>query len=225
MESSGSLLGTGGKADDARDRKRHDGVFALVLINLLFYVADHVLGLRFMQRLYLPLDGASLYQYVTSTFCHGSWMHLSGNMFFLYLFGKLVEEEEGTLGVLVSYLVTGIGANIISEVFLSDGLALGASGAVFGLFVVSVLIKLKWSVRSIIEALILGQFVVVQVISEARSLGENDGIGHLAHVGGALTGAALVFVVARVLRKKPADTAKGLAAKADAPKAKAKSPA
>lgn len=187
---------------------RHNGVFALVLVNLLFYAADHLLGLRFMQQLYLPLDGPSSYQYVTSMFCHGGWMHLSGNMFFLYLFGKLIEEQEGTVALVLSYLVCGLGANLLSVLFLSGGVALGASGAVFGLFVVSVLIKLKWSARSLIEALILGQFVVAQIFAEAKSLGANDGVGHLAHVGGALTGVALVFGVGRVMRKKAAGGAK-----------------
>lgn len=207
MEKATSFLSLGRRTDDGRDPRRHDGVFALVLVNLVFYVADHILGLGFMRSLYLPLDGPSWYQYITSMFCHGSWLHLSGNMFFLYLFGKLIEEEEGLVGVLVTYLVTGLGAGIISVLFMSGGAALGASGAVFGLFVVSVLIKLKWNVRSIIEALILGQFVVMQLISEAKSLGANDGIGHLAHVGGALTGAALVYGVAKVMRKKPAEKA------------------
>jgi membrane associated rhomboid family serine protease len=192
------------KDGDDKDTRRHDGVFALVAVNVVFYLLDHALGLGFMKRLYLPLDGASWYQYLTATFCHANWAHLSGNLFFLYLFGRLVEEEEGVSGVLTTYLVTGIGANVISEIFQSGGYGLGASGAVFGLFVVSVLIRLKWSLRRIVEAVILGQFVVMQVLSETKSLGDNDGIGHLAHVGGALSGAALVFFVSRVLRRKTA---------------------
>jgi membrane associated rhomboid family serine protease len=47
------------------------------------------------------------FQFVTNTFCHANWSHLSGNIFFLYIFGKLVEEDEGTGGVLLTYLVTG----------------------------------------------------------------------------------------------------------------------
>ncbi len=196
-----SLLGSDRGADGEQNKKRHDGVFALVAINIVLFALDKIIGLR---QLYLPLDGASWYQYVTSTFCHASLAHISGNLFFLYLFGKLIEEEEGTLGLVVTYLVTGIGANVISEIFLSGGAALGASGAVFGLFVVSVLIKLKWNLRSIVEAAILGQFVVMQVLSEAKDVAKDDGIGHLAHVGGALSGALLVLGVAKFLRKKPA---------------------
>lgn len=201
MERARSLLGFGAKVDE-RDRKRHDGVFALVVINLVVYALDHLLGLGFMRHLYLPLDGASWYQYLTSMFCHGGWMHLSGNLFFLYLFGKLIEEDEGTFGLMLSYLVCGLGANLISALFMSKGHALGASGAVFGLFVVSVLVKLRWDVRSLIESLILGQFVLATLVSEAKSMGANDGIGHLAHVGGALTGAALVYGAAKLMRKR-----------------------
>jgi membrane associated rhomboid family serine protease len=199
---------TGGKGK--QDPTLGNGVAALIGLNLLFYVADHVLGLSFMQRLYLPFDGASWYQYVTATFCHANWMHISGNLVFLYLFGKLVEEQEGTLGVVASYVACGVGGNLISEVFLSGGYGLGASGAVFGLFAVSVLIKLRRDWRSILEALILGQFVVLQLVNEAASVGSSDGIGHLTHIGGALTGGFLIFGLSKVLRKTPA-TVPGIA--------------
>jgi membrane associated rhomboid family serine protease len=197
-----SLL-SGWDADRPEKTTPQNGVFALVIINMLFYAADHLLGLPFMRSLYLPLDDAHWYQYLTSMFCHASWMHLSGNLVFLYLFGKLIEEQEGALGIWVSYLVAGLGANLVSVLFLSGGYALGASGAVFGLFVVSVLIRLSWSLRRLLEVLILGQFVVMQILGEAKSMGQNDAIGHLAHVAGALTGAALVLALSR-LRKKPA---------------------
>jgi membrane associated rhomboid family serine protease len=191
-----------------------NGVAVLIGVNLLFFVLDHVLGLGFMRALYLPLDGASPYQYVTSLFCHASWLHLSSNLVFLYLFGKLIEEQEGTLGVLVSYLICGIGGNVISEIFLSGGVGLGASGAVFGLFVVSVLIKLKWNARNLLEVVILGQFVLAQIISEAKSVGASDGIGHLTHLGGAITGGLLVFGLSKLMhRPKGGATPKALAEK------------
>lgn len=198
---------SGWKADPEEKTQPHNGVFALVLVNLLFYVADHVLGLSFMKSLYMPLDHPQWFQVLTAMFCHASWMHLSGNLVFLYLFGKLVEEKEGALGVIASYLVCGLGANLISVLFLSGGYGLGASGAVFGLFVVSVLIRLKWTLRGMLEVLILGQFVVLQIWNEAQSMGQSDGIGHLTHLGGALTGAALVLGLSRVMHKKPSAAA------------------
>jgi membrane associated rhomboid family serine protease len=196
-------LGSQGK----QEHTLGNGVAILIGINLLFFVLDHVLGLSFMRALYLPLDGASPYQYLTSLFCHASWLHLSSNLVFLYLFGKLIEEQEGTLGVLVSYLICGLGGNLISEIFLSGGVGLGASGAVFGLFVVSVLIKLKWNARNLLEVVILGQFVIAQIISEAKSVGASDGIGHLTHLGGAITGGLLVFALSKVMHRKKGDEA------------------
>lgn len=56
--------------------------------------------------------------------------------------GKLVEEEEGNLALWVSYIFTGTGANLVSWFVLSrNAVSIGASGAVFGLFAISVLVK------------------------------------------------------------------------------------
>lgn len=57
--------------------------------------------------LYLNHQYPQWFQFLTCTFCHASWAHLSSNIFFLYIFGKAVEEEEGALGVWFSYLITG----------------------------------------------------------------------------------------------------------------------
>ncbi|EFJ13687.1 hypothetical protein SELMODRAFT_49801, partial [Selaginella moellendorffii] len=79
----------------------------------------------------------------------------------LYMFGKLVEEEEGGFGLWASYIVTGVGANLLSWLLLPGNVvSIGASGAVFGLFAISVLVKLSWDWRKLLEVLVLGQFVV-----------------------------------------------------------------
>ena len=181
----------------------YNGVFALLGANVLFFVADHLLGLSLMKSLYLQLDHPAWYQFVTASFCHANWTHLSGNLFFLYLFGRLVEEREGAAGVILSYLVCGLGSNAISVLFMSGGTLLGASGAVFGLFAVSVLTRISWNWRHLLEVIVLGQFVIAQTISEAKNIRAMDGIGHLAHVGGAVTGAVLIFALAQVLRRVP----------------------
>jgi len=181
------------------DRKnRYDGVFTLIVINLAVFIADHLLGIGLIKNLYLNQSSPAWYQFFTAMFCHASWAHISGNLFFLYIFGKLVEEEEGVFGVISSYLVCGLGANLMSWLFHSGaGYSLGASGAVFGLFMVSVLIKLSWNWRKIVEVLILGQFVIQQVIFEFQQTGNRDGIDHVAHLGGALVGVALIVALIR----------------------------
>uniref|UniRef100_A0A803QUD6 Peptidase S54 rhomboid domain-containing protein n=1 Tax=Cannabis sativa TaxID=3483 RepID=A0A803QUD6_CANSA len=117
-----------------------------------------------MKSLYLYHSFPEWYQFLTATFCHGSWNHLSSNLFFLYIFGKLVEEEEGNFALWLSYILTGVGANLVSWLILPrNAVSIGASGAVFGLFTISVLVKMSWDWRKILEVLILGQFVVEKV--------------------------------------------------------------
>ena len=84
--------------------------------------------------------------------------------------------------------------------------SLAGSGAVFGLFAVSVLTKLaKMDARKLLEAVILGQFVVERFFSEAKmAAAASGGIGaggvnHVAHLAGALVGVALIFILTRVL--------------------------
>lgn len=184
----------------ARHGPVDDGVFFLITLNLLGFVLDHGLDLPDMQKLYLPLDGGQWYQYVTALFCHSSWEHLSGNLFFLYVFGKLVEEREGTFSVILSFLVCGLGANVISAWWLHEGVLVGASGAVFGLFIVSVLIRLRLEIKRLLEVAILGQFVVAQILEEVGALGARDGVSHLTHLGGAITGAFCAAMLARMFQ-------------------------
>ena len=195
-----------------------NGVFLLLLINVALFVADQWLHVGFVKSLYLNHMHPHWWQFVTSIFCHANWAHLSGNIFFLYVFGNIVEQEEGAFGVWFSYLFTGVGAGLASYLMLPKAaggvlgmgaaatVSLGASGAVFGLFAVSVLTKLaKMDARKLLEAVILGQFVVERFFSEAKmAAAASGGIGaggvnHVAHLAGALVGVALIFILTRVL--------------------------
>lgn len=188
---------------NAARKNRYNGVFALIIINLFVFIADHLLGIGLIKNLYLNHSSPAWYQFFTAMFCHANWAHLSGNLFFLYIFGKLVEEEEGVFGVVSSYLVCGLGANLMSWLFHGGAsYSLGASGAVFGLFVVSVLIKLSWNWRRIVEVLILGQFVIERVVFEFQQTGIQDGVDHIAHLGGALVGVTLIMALMRLERTK-----------------------
>ena len=192
-------------------RTSYDGVFALLFLNFALFACDHWGHMSFVKTLYLNHARPAWWQVATSTFCHANWAHLSSNIFFLYIFGKLIEEEEGAFGVWMSYLVTGIGANLASWFLLPKSVggvlgiggaatvSLGASGAVFGLFAVSVLVKLSWNWRRLLEVVILGQFVVDRFLSEAKMIaaaGSGVGAGnvnHVAHLGGAIAGVLLII--------------------------------
>ncbi|KAI4380162.1 hypothetical protein MLD38_006383 [Melastoma candidum] len=184
--------------------KRVNGIFWIILLNLGLFAADHLFQVRGIQSLYLYHNWPAWYQFVTATFCHADWNHLSSNLFFLYIFGKLVEEEEGNLALWLAYVLTGAGANLVSWLLLPrNSISVGASGAVFGLFSISVLVKMSWDWRKILEVLILGQFVIQRVmeaaqasatLSSSRSL---QNINHIAHLSGALVGVFLVWLLSR----------------------------
>lgn len=183
--------------------RRYDGVYALLVINLVVFALDRLLGVREMQLLYLNYKDWHLYQFVTMAFCHGSFAHLSGNVFMIYVFGRLVEEEEGTAGVVATYLLTAVGASILSLLLnRGGGGSIGASGAVFGLFVVATFVKFKPGWRSILETLILGQFAIMQVWNEISHVGGGGNIDRWAHIGGAATGAVVMIWGAKALRDR-----------------------
>ncbi|KFK27816.1 hypothetical protein AALP_AA8G433600 [Arabis alpina] len=197
------------KAEEKRKpQKQANGIFWIILINLGIYVADHFFQVRSIKSLYLYHNFPEWYQFVTATFCHANWNHLSSNLFFLYIFGKLVEEEEGSFGLWLSYLFTGVGANLVSWLVLPrNAVSVGASGAVFGLFAISVLVKMSWDWRKILEVLILGQFVVERVMEAAQASAGLSGtiyggyslqtVNHIAHLSGALVGVVLVWLLSK----------------------------
>ncbi|MBN2145172.1 MAG: rhomboid family intramembrane serine protease, partial [Candidatus Aureabacteria bacterium] len=136
---------------------KYAGVFSLCFIMFVMYVMTNILRLSFTNQLMLDHSNGRWYQFLTALFCHRDYMHLSGNLFFLYIFGRLIEEEEGMTGFLISFMVCGIGSNFC-DYFLSphgDYLSLGSSGAVFGLFTIALLIKFKMQLTSFLELLIL----------------------------------------------------------------------
>ncbi|XP_030946227.1 rhomboid-like protein 11, chloroplastic [Quercus robur] len=204
-----------GKPEERRKpEKQVNGIFWIILLNIGIYVADHLFQVRGIRSLYLYHNWPAWYQFVTATFCHANWNHLSSNLFFLYIFGKLVEEEEGNFALWLSYILTGVGANLVSWLILPrNTVSVGASGAVFGLFTISVLVKMSWDWRKILEVLILGQFVIEKVMEAAQASTALSGtfrggnslqsVNHIAHLSGALVGVVLVWLLSRVPSQPP----------------------
>ncbi|KAK9866699.1 hypothetical protein WJX84_001104 [Apatococcus fuscideae] len=185
------------------------GVFSLLLLNIIVFVLDLFFP-SIIRAMWLNHAAARWWQFISCAFCHVGWEHLSNNLFLLFVFGRIVEEEEGAAGVWVSYLLSAVGGSVASYLTMRHaGYSLGASGAVFGLFAVSVLCKLSFNLKKLLEAAILGQFVVKQVLQEVSSQGAlmrggygatlgGHSIGHIAHLGGAAAGVLLVFALSKI---------------------------
>lgn len=153
---------------------------------------------------------------VTALFLHGGWMHLIGNMLYLYIFGDNVEDRLGHVGYLFFYLLCGIGATITEVYFHRESVVpiIGASGAIAGVLGAYFLLFPKAKITTVIPLFIffpivelsafffLGFWFVMQFISGSLSMGpEAGGVAWWAHAGGFIVGAALlpIFLLLRKL--------------------------
>jgi rhomboid protease GluP len=183
-----------------KQQHRSTAVYVLMLINLIVFVLDKVMKNPIISRqFYLFHRRWKWWQPLTTCFCHVDRFHLSSNLFLLLLFGRSVEDDQGWVGLLFSFAWCGVLASLVSLWLLpSYTVSIGASGAVFGLFTVSMLAKLSWKDldwRKIVEVAVLGEFVFRQITSEIANVagGGRSGINHIAHLSGAIAGAVLVF--------------------------------
>jgi membrane associated rhomboid family serine protease len=147
---------------------------------------------------------------LSSMFMHGGWMHLIGNMWFLWIFGNNVEDAMGHLRFLVFYLLCGLAAAALQVFSQPDsGIpmvgASGAIGGVMGGYVVlyprvrvHMMVMFGFYIRTIAvpAAFMLGYWFLLQLLGGAVSLGRHGegGVAFWAHVGGFAAGALLVLV-------------------------------
>ena len=152
----------------------------------------------------------------TSMFMHGGWMHLIGNMLYLWIFADNIEDDLGTLNFVIFYFVSGVGA-AMSQVYMdinSQIPMIGASGAIGGVLgaylinypntKVLVLIPLGFFSQLIkIKALyVLGFWFVLQFINSFLSSSSGGGIAYAAHIGGFITGVILILFFNKKKKKK-----------------------
>jgi membrane associated rhomboid family serine protease len=162
----------------------------------------------------LPLAAVAL-PFLTSMFLHGGWLHLIGNMWYLWIFGDNVEDRLGHFSYLIFYLLCGVGAGIVHTILNAgtDVPSVGASGAiagVLGAYLVSypfarvltlVPIFIFLQVIEIPALIVLGFWFVMQFLSGTASLavagGNAGGVAWWAHVGGFIIGMILVSLFPR----------------------------
>src|SRR5271155_400595 len=201
--------------------------YFLIGLNLLIYLFEAALDPRSLELLVrqfgvVPshlaalLSGSPKYPLIavvlpffTSLFLHGGWMHVIGNMWFLFIFGDNVEDYLGHFKYLVFYLLTGVlamGTHVAMNLH-SSAPALGASGAIAGVLGAYFVLYprsrvLTWFFELIFLVpawIILGYWFALQFLSGTASIAlyarQNvGGVAFWAHVGGFVAGALLVKV-------------------------------
>ena len=149
---------------------------------------------------------------LTSMFLHGGWMHLIGNMLYLWIFGNNVEDVMGHVRFIVFYVTCGILA-ALSHAMTDPASTIpmvGASGAISGVLgaylllfpraQVLVLVPMGFASRTMYvpAAVVLGLWFLLQLLSGGMSIGrEGAGVAFWAHVGGFVAGMALIGLFKR----------------------------
>jgi len=157
----------------------------------------------------LPEDLRSIPSWATlvsSTFLHGGWMHLGGNMLYLWIFADNVEDRMGSVRFLIFYLICGMAASLAHVLINPDSTTplVGASGAIAGVLAAYLLMFPRAKVRVIMVILIfirwihipafvvLGVWILLQFVAAPSSLaGDGGGTAYFAHIGGFLAGLVL----------------------------------
>lgn len=145
---------------------------------------------------------------LTSMFLHGGWLHILGNMLFLFIFGDNVENNFGHVKYLVFYLLCGFGADFAQLMMGgADSVVpnLGASGAIAGVLAAYVILFPLARVQTVIPLgffstvttvpafIMIGGWILIQIISVSL-LGEQGGdVAYWAHIGGFFVGLVLTF--------------------------------
>jgi membrane associated rhomboid family serine protease len=149
---------------------------------------------------------------LTAMFMHAGWLHLLGNMLFLWIFGDNVEEAMGHFRYLVFYLLCGLGASMTHVLVNANDVvpSIGASGAIAGVMgaylmlypraTVAVLFPIFlifWAIP-VPAVLLIGVWFVMQVFSGAASIGADvvgggGGVAWFAHIGGFVLGLLLAY--------------------------------
>jgi membrane associated rhomboid family serine protease len=162
---------------------------------------------------FLSVETATL---ITSQFMHAGWLHLLGNMLYLWIFANNVEDRLGRLGFLVFYLTGGVAAGLAQVAVAPNSTipSLGASGSIaaaLGAYLVFfpraritslVFLGFFYQLIDVPAVLVLGFWFVLQLIDGLTSIGmveTSGGVAFFAHIGGFVAGA----VVARVLAGIP----------------------
>lgn len=161
----------------------------------------------------LPADVAripAVLTVLTSMFLHGGWLHLIGNMLYLWIFGNNIEDTLGHVRFVLFYLLCGAAAALTQSALSvhSQVPMIGASGAIAGVLGaylvlfprahVLVLVPLGFfsQVLRLPAMLVLGFWFVLQFLEGGLVLpGEGGGVAYWAHIGGFIAGVVLIFVM------------------------------
>jgi membrane associated rhomboid family serine protease len=200
-------------------RSRPYVTYGILALNIVVFLYQLTLTQPDLERFFtdwgaVPAEishGDNLITLITSMFMHGGWLHIAGNMLFLWVFGDNVEDTMGHVKYLFFYVICGLAAGGLQVMVSPDSRSplIGASGAISGVLAAYLVLFPRGKIRTIlllgIPIMVLvpawgmiGYWIVIQFINGILSLGvqtrDTSGVAYFAHIGGFIAGAALVFL-------------------------------
>lgn len=202
-------------SDDDRFRRSTPVVtIGLIVLNVIFFLIELTSGEAFIERWafvpsrFLANPAGQFLTLFTSMFMHAGWVHLLGNMLYLWIFGDNVEDRFGQGNYLVFYLLCGLGATFTQLAFSADSNIpnLGASGAIAGVLGAYILmfpqarvnVLMGRSVVPMSALAVIGLWIVLQFFSGIASIttsAQTGGVAYMAHIGGFVSGLILTYVL------------------------------
>lgn len=190
-------------------------VYALMALNIVIFLSYQPI-IDNPRQLYAFWDtwamipeevthGFDLHTVITSMFLHGGWMHLAGNMLFLWIFGDNLEDEMGHIGFLIFYLASGVGA-AIAQIIADPSSPIpmvGASGAIAGVMGgylllfpkarvdILLILIIIFRIFTVPAWLMLGLWFGLQLFNGIATDAAGGGVAYWAHAGGFIVGALL----------------------------------
>jgi len=188
--------------------------YALIVLNVLFFLVEmsggdaFIMKWAFVPSRFLANPIGDFPTLFTSMFMHAGWLHLGGNMLYLWIFGDNVEDRFGHAKFTIFYLLCGLGATF-AQLMVSLGSNipnLGASGAIAGVLGAYILMFPQGRVRVLqgqriiqVPALIvIGFWIVLQLFSSIGSISntaDTGGVAYMAHIGGFVAGFVLTYLL------------------------------
>jgi membrane associated rhomboid family serine protease len=200
--------------DNSQRRTTPVVTFVLIGLNVLVFLAELSGGDQFITNwAFVPArfsedPGANAVTLFSAMFMHGGWLHLFGNMLFLWIFGDNVEDRFGHGKFLIFYLLAGLAATF-SQYWVSPESGIpnvGASGAIAGVLGAYILLFPQSRVNVLLGRQIvampafavLGMWIVLQLVSGVGTIAATDesagGIAYMAHIGGFVSGLLMTFL-------------------------------
>ena len=198
--------------------------YVLIALNVLVFFMELNSGEAFIQQWafvpsrFLADPAGDFLTLFTSMFMHAGWLHLLGNMLYLWIFGDNVEDRLGHGMFLVFYILCGLGATFAQMAVNPDSSIpnLGASGAIAGALGAYLVMFPRGRVNVLVgraivampALIVIGFWILVQILSgidtfTTSTQTEGGGVAYLAHIGGFVAGVVLTYLLGGTRRALP----------------------